>query len=289
MNNIVAVEGFNLSDLAAEMGARSNAESSGARIPSLRVNRAVEDKDGRELPRGHFFLTGQDETAYAESVTFRPLSHHFQYMEYDAADKKYTCWTRQISDFKEEARDIRGTLRCGRPDSKTMNSLTREEKQRYKNIKNIRLVRGLVSFVGKTLDGKEVTYENVPCLLRLTGQNNFRGTDKGIYAPFDAQVKDRIPRGYEMWNYELTLTSQKHRSDDGETIWYTIEYAMDPKNPLAISQEVYDSIVYLTTMVRQENAEVDAQYAKALMGDRTYDDAMDALDGSLDDDLEDVA
>lgn len=289
MNDLVISEGFNLKDLSAEMGTAADTGGSGGRMKSLRVNRAVEDKDGRELPRGHFFLTGEDETAYAASVTFRPLSHHFQYMQYDAATKKYVCWSRQISSFQEEARDIRGTLRCGRPDSKALAQLSREEKQKYKDIKNIRLVRGVVSFVGKTLDGKEVVYENVPCLLRLTGQNNFQSSDKGVYAPFDAQVRDRVPRGYELWNFDLTLTSKKNRSDDGETIWYTIEYNLDPKDPKPVTQEVYDSIVHIAGMIRNENATVDKQYAAALMGDRDYDDAIEALGASLDDDLEDAA
>lgn len=289
MSDLVLVEGFNLQDIAAELGATTEQQGSGARLPSLRINRAVEDAEGRNLPRGAFFLSGQDVTAYADSVKFRPLSHHFQYMQYDATEKKYVNWTRQISSFKEEARDIKGTLRCGRPDSKAMNQLTREEKQRFKDIKNVRLVRGIVSFTGKTLDGEEITYENVPCLLRLTGQNNFQSSDKGVYAPFDAQFRDRIPRGYEIWNFELDLTSKKHRSEDGQTIWYTIEYNMDPKNPLPISQEIYDSIVYVTTMVREENAEVDKKYTEALMGNRGFDDAIDALGSSLDDDLEDVA
>lgn len=288
MTDLIVAEGFDLSDLAAEMGAATSG-SSGARLPRLTTNRRIKDDDGNRLELGHFYLTGQDKTAYAASVKFRPLSHHFQYTQYNADEKKMENYTVQVSNWQEELRDIKGTIRCGRPDSKILNKMTAEQKKKYKDIKNVRLIRGLVSFVGKTASGEEVVYENQPCLVKLSGQNNFQSTDKGVYARFDKQVRDRIPRGYEMWHFELDVTSEEHFSDDGSVFWHTFEWSLDPKNPIPLDQKTYDSIVYIAEMVRDENAEVDAKYFEAIKEQADIQGALDALGDDLENDFEDVA
>lgn len=288
MTDLIVADGFNLSDLAAEMGTRSESNQ-GAKFPRLTTNRRIKDENGNRLELGDFYLTGQDVTAYASSVKFRPLSHHFQYVHYDQDEKKFVNFTRQVSNFKEELRDINGTLRCGRPDASVMKTMTREQKAKYKDIKNVRLIRGLVSFVGKTVDGTEVTYDNQPCLVKLSGQNNFQSTDKGIYARFESQVRDRVPRGYDLWNFELDVTSKEHTSDDGSVFWHTFEWSLDPKAPMTLDQNTYDSIVYIASMVRDENADVDAKYFAAIKEKSGLQGAMDALGDDLDADFEEVA
>lgn len=288
MTDLIVADGFDLAELAAELGASSEGNS-GARLPRLTTNRRIKDDDGNRLELGHFYLTGQDKTAYATSVKFRPLSHHFQYVLYNAEEKKMENWTIQAANFQEEFRDVKGTIRCGRPESKVMNKMTAEERKKFKAIKNVRLIRGLVSFVGTTPDGEEITYDNQPCLVKLSGQNNFQVTDKGVYSRFDAQVRDRIPRGYEMWNFELDVTSEEHFSDDGSVFWHTFEWAIDPKEPLPLDQKTYDSIVYIAEMVREENKEVDARYFNAIKESADVQGAMDALGDDLEADFEDVA
>lgn len=288
MTDLIVADGFDLAELAAELGASSEGNS-GARLPRLTTNRRIKDDDGNRLELGHFYLTGQDKTAYATSVKFRPLSHHFQYVLYNAEEKKMENWTIQAANFQEEFRDVKGTIRCGRPESKVMNKMTAEERKKFKAIKNVRLIRGLVSFVGTTPDGEEITYDNQPCLVKLSGQNNFQVTDKGVYSRFDTQVRDRIPRGYEMWNFELDVTSEEHFSDDGSVFWHTFEWSIDPKNPLPLDQKTYDSIVYIAEMVREENKEVDARYFNAIKESADIQGAMDALGDDLEADFEDVA
>lgn len=288
MTDLIVADGFDLENLAAEMGATTEAPQ-GARLSRLTTNRRIKDDDGNRLELGQFYLTGQDKTAYAESVKFRPLSHHFQYVKYNAEEKKMENWTVQAASFREEFRDVKGTIRCGRPDGKVMNKLTADERKKYKDVKNVRLIRGLVSFVGKTPDGEEITYDNEPCLIKLSGQNNFQVTDKGVYARFDKQVRDVIPRGYEMWNFELDVTAEEHFSDDGSVFWHTFEWSLDPKSPLAVDQKVYDSIVYIAENVRSENNAVDAAYFAALKGQSDVQGAMDALGDDLEADFEEVA
>ena len=288
MTELIVADGFDLQDLAAEMGASAE-KTQGARLPRLTTNRRIKDDDGNRLELGHFYLTGQDETAYAESVKFRPLSHHFQYVKYNTEEKKMENWTVQASNFREEFRDVKGTIRCGRPDGKVMNKMTADQRKKYKDVKNVRLIRGLVSFVGKTPAGEEVTYDNVPCLVKLSGQNNFQVNEKGVYARFDKQVRDVIPRGYEMWNFELDVTSKEHFSDDGSVFWHTFEWSLDPKSPLAVDQTVYDSIVYIAEMVRSENDAVNASYFDAIKRTVDVQGAMDAIGDDLEADFEDVA
>ena len=288
MNELATVNQAELADLAAELGAKSSA-SNGPRMPMLRINRAFEDADGRELPRGHIFLSGE-KPVYATEVKFRPLSHHFQYSKYDAAANKYTCTSRQISDWSEEARDTQGTIRCGKPDGKTMQTLSADERSKYRDVKLARLVRGVVSYTGKTIDGEEVTIENQPCLLKLTGQNNFQsGSGDRPYAPFEEQFKRRIPKGYDMWNFEVTLTTKKNKNATGDIVWYTFEYAFDPTSPLPVTQEIFDSVKAVADLVRAENKQVDDAYMSAIRDgiDATEYSFLD--DGDLDSDLEDVA
>ena len=288
MTDLIVADGFNLNELASEMGASAEKQQS-ARLPRLVTNRRIKDESGNRLELGEFYLTDQDKTAYASSVKFRPLSHHFQYSQYNQDEKKMENWTIQASSFREEFRDVKGTLRCGRPDGKAMKAMTAEQRKKYSDIKNVRLVRGLVSFVGKTADGEEVTYDNLPCLVKLSGQNNFQASDKGVYSRFDSQVRDVIPRGFDMWNFELGVTSKEHFSDDGSVFWHTFEWSLDPKAPMAITQDVYDSIVYVAELVRAENAVVDKSYFDAIKEQSVFQGAMDALGDDLEADFEDVA
>jgi hypothetical protein len=288
MNELTTINPADLAALATELGAKSSAGNGGQRVPVLRINRAIEDAEGRELPRGQMFLTG-DNPVYATEVTFVPLSHHFQYSKYDSEAKKYTCWTRQIADWGDEPRDTKGTLRCGKPDSKTLNALGRDERAKYKEVKLVRLVRGLVSYTGKTIDGEEVTIENQPCLLKLSGQNNFQSGDGKPYAPFEEQFKKRIPKGFEMWNFAVTLTTKKNKNDTGDIMWYTFEYSFDATKPQPVTQTVYDSLLAVLEIVREENKKVDAAYMDAIRGKVDDLDTYTVLGDDLDDDLEDVA
>jgi hypothetical protein len=286
MNELTTIDQAELAELAKELGATSSARTT-QRVPVLRINRLVEDDDGRELPRGKIFLTGST-PAYADTVTFRALSQHFQYSKYDSINKKYTCWSRQIADWKDEPRDTNGTLRCGKPDGKTFKLLSSEDKAKYKDVQLVRLVRGLVSYTGTTIDGEEVTVENQPCILKLSGQNNFQSNEGKLYAPFEDQFKKRIPKGWEMFHFDITLTTKKHKNDAG-VMWYTFEYAFDPTQPTQVSTDVMNSLRAVAELVREENKKVDAAYMAAIRGAVDDLDTYTVLGDDLDDDLEDVA
>ena len=94
--------------------------------------------------------------------------------------------------------------------------------------------------------------------------------------------------GFEMFHFEVTLTTKKHKNDAG-VMWYTFEYAFDPTQPLTVTQDIYDSIVAVAELVREENKKVDAAYMKAIRGAVDDLDDYQVLGDDLDDDLEDVA
>ena len=79
--NALSVDAQTATSLAAEMGmsvANNSAGTNASRLPELKINSQVDDENGNSLPRGQFYIKGLEETAYAESVNFRPLGHHFQ-------------------------------------------------------------------------------------------------------------------------------------------------------------------------------------------------------------------
>lgn len=289
--DLIIEDGFSLADLSAELGAGTEKEQ-GARMPLLKMNRRIKDDNKNMLPLGAFYLTGQDKEAFCVSdaenpcVTIRALSHHFQYSHYDSKSEKYISRSLQIPNFRTEARDTVGTLRCGKPDGKAMQQLTSDERAKYKEIKNTRLVRALVTMTGKTADGETVNYTNEPCLIKLTGQNNFAQKDGGVYARFDAQVRDLIPRGYDLWQFDLKVHSDEHTSPDGSLFWYTMEYSFNPKDPQKLDQKLVDSLKHVAETVREENAEVDRLYKAAVMDSVASAGAMTALGDDLEADFE---
>src|SRR5690606_31561182 len=82
-------------------------------IPNLRINYHDEDAQGKEIKPGLFFVTNQDVPVYAKTVKWRPLLQHFQWTQWNDDDKKVENRTIFITNFGEEARDEKGTVRCG--------------------------------------------------------------------------------------------------------------------------------------------------------------------------------
>jgi hypothetical protein len=140
-----------------------------------------------------------------------------------------------------------------------------------------RLVRGVVSFIGKTEDGEEVVYENEPCMMF-----HKNSTYSGFYNGF---VK-KIPKGHHLYNYEAKLTSEYN--ENGSVVWYTFQYEPDLSNILTFNKEVRDTSIVFAESIRAENKYIDSQYMKAITEGSIDGAAMTALD-SLDADFEDVA
>lgn len=280
MSEIAIVEGKSLQALAAELGGQVQQSDgpSQSRLPELKINSQMFDDDENQLPMGEFFIKGMEKKVFAKTVKFRPLAHHFQYLHYSNAENKLVNKTRLITSFRQEARDIRGGIKCGKPTWKELQGLSEDQRAKYDEITCFRQVRGLVSYTGKTLDGEEVTIENQPVILMLK-KSNFNG--------FEDQYLKVIPKNRNIWDFNATLTAERHKN--GSVIWYTFVFTPDLKDPLALDQDTYDSMAFIADMIREENASIDEKYEAALREDSIDGDAIEALGDSLDDDFEDVA
>lgn len=277
MNDLQIIEGKNLDALAGILGASNDSGGDTGRMPELKINSQVEDEDGNLLPRGEFYIKGMDELVYAPTVKFRPLAHHYQWLHYDPEQNKLVNKTRLVSSFREEARDIKGGIKCGKPAYKAMQDMPQEERDKYKDITLFRQVRGLVSYTGKTISGKEVTIENQPVILMLKGSN---------YSPFEEDYIKTLPSGKKIFDYVVELTTEKHKN--GSVTWYTFVYGKK-EGPVAIDQQTYDTMVHIAEMISTENKKVDEQYFNAARDEALDSDAFDALGDSLDDDFDAVA
>lgn len=277
----LTVDADTVAKLAAEMGmtvSNGPASNNASRLPELKINSQVDDEDGNPLPRGHIYVKGLDEPVYAETVNFRPLAHHFQYLHYDTEAKKLANKTIIMSSFREEARDIKGGIRCGKPKSSVLRDLPQDQRDRYADITCFRQVRGLVSLVGKTKDGTEVKIENQPVIMMLKGTN---------FNPFEDEFMKVIPRNRNLWDYQAKLTTKRHKN--GSVTWFTFHFEPDLKKPLGLDETVLESIKVIRDAVRSENDRVNASYKKALRNETLDQTAIDAIEGSLDADLVDAA
>lgn len=277
----VTLDPASIAALAQEMGANAANNSGGknaSRLPEMKINSQVDDENGNPLPRGQFFIKGLEQVAYAETVTFRPLHNGFQYLHWDTQLNKLASKSKIINNFGEEARDTGGTVRCGKPVSSTLRDMPEDQRQKYADITCFRQVRGLVSYTGKTVDGAEVVYKDQPVILMLKGTN---------FQPFDEEFLKAIPRDRNIWDYQASLSSKRHKN--GSVTWFTFHFKPDLKNPLGLTQDVLESITAIRDSLRSENKRVDAAYEAALRNEKLDQSAIDAIEGSLDTDLEDAA
>lgn len=264
--------------LAAQMGANvANSSSSNAtRLPQLVINSQVDDDQGNPLPRGSFTIRGTEIAAYADKVTFRPLSNHFQYLDWDNVQKRLANKSKIIASFKEEAIDMTGTLRCGKPVSSELREMPPEKREKYASITCFRQVRGLVSGEAKTAAGETVIWENEPVILMLKGTN---------FSPFEDEYIKAIPSTRSLWDFACELTSKRHKN--GSVTWFTFHFAPNLKTPLGLDEKVVETIQTIADSIKSENNRIKKAYDAAVAGQTLDRQALDAIQSSLDDDLED--
>ena len=281
MNDLSTLDSKEMEELAAILGTEvSGGASTVVRVPELRINAKSVNKDTKKpIPQGSFYLKGSEKIAYAESVTFRPLASHVQYFNWDDIDGKRTLVNKSIAvlnPYKDEARDMLGSIACGMPSWDDRQHMDKEVQKKWRAMQH-RLVRGVVSFIGTTEDGEEVVYENEPCMMF-----HKNSTYSGFYNGF---VK-KIPKGHHLYNYEAKITSEYN--ENGSVVWYTFQYEPDLSNVLTFTKDVRDTSIVFAESIRAENKYIDSQYMKSITEGSIDGAAMTAID-SLDADFEDVA
>ena len=277
MNELTNVEA-EYAELAASLGAGPNKSTSTmARFPVLSIMSNEDDAQGNAIkpdPRGKFFLKGLDKVAFATEATFRPLSHHYQWIHFD--DEGLVNKSRAITEFREEARDMLGGIKCGYPAWETLQGMEREERKKWRDMQ-FRQVRGLVTMTGKTASGEEVVYENTPCLLQQRNSN---------YSGFKNEVLDGVPDYQNLFDFNVELSSE--RNVNGSVKWYTFKYKPDFDNVLERSAVLFETLKMIKEMIDKENDYVDDAYYKAIQAGSITGQAMKAIaavEDSLDADL----
>ncbi len=252
MSDIIPAEGGMTPDELADMLGAADAPKS-VRIPTLKINSQGEDKDGNQIPLGAFFLNTDDERVYAkDGVVLHALSNHIQYMHWD--DGRLVNKSRLIINKRDEARDQLGGTMCGMPSYEQSVQMTPEQRKEYEGRDRYRVIRGLVSYTGKTASGEERTIENEPVILSLKRKN---------YGPFYHDVIKRIPSDTKFFNYRLALTADKQTTDKGAK-YYIMRFSPDLQNKVTLDQKLYDSMNAVAGMVKAENERIDKSYFDAI-------------------------
>ena len=281
MGDLAVVDQAKVNALAAVLGASQQSSSAGGnsdRLPMLKIS-SDEDAQGRETKPGMFYVAGTGEDAvYAKTVKVRPLSQLFQWIQYDPEENKVANKTLMIPDFKQEPRDMKGGLRCGKPVSKVLRELSKEEQNKYKDITCFRQVRALVSYEGTTVDGDKKTIENLPVILMLKGSN---------FNPFEDEYVKVLPRGKNLYDYWANVSTEKRRN--GSVTYFVMHFEPDLSSPAVVDPDTYDTLLHIAEMVKNENTMINNAYQKSVREAQIDDDVLDALEADLSEDLEDVA
>lgn len=264
--------------IAMILGAKEAPSSGGsnARLPQLKTNAKRKDPQGRKIEEGLFFLSGMDEPVYAEEVNIRVLSQMFQWIHYDPEENKVANKTLLIPNFRHEARDMQGSIRCGKPTSKELKDLPKAKQAEYKDIKCFRQLRVLVNYEGKDADGNAVTVENEPAIMLLKGSN---------FNPFEDEFTKALPRGANLYDYTAKVTAEEN--EQGSVVYWVMHFEPQLDTALPLDRKTFDTMTKLAEMIVSENQMIEASYKKSIRSAQEDDDAIEALAGDLESDLED--
>jgi hypothetical protein len=265
MTELVLQEnGLSIDEMSAQLGAAST--SKGPSIPSLGMN-----YDGENGAMGSFYLkTGQDQAYATENVRFRAFSNHIQYQHW-GDDNSLVNKSLLVTNNRDEARDQLGGIMCGMPTYEQSIQMTSEQKEKFKGIDRYRIVRGLVSYTGKTSDGREIIIENQPCIISSKRKN---------YGPFYHDVTNKLPQGMNLWDFESILSKETLTNSYGKK-FYVMRFAPQFGSPIPMDQLTYDSLSHVTNLFTSENKRIDEMYREAQSEKHDQEEAvriMDAVD-----------
>jgi hypothetical protein len=236
------------------------------KVPFLKVQYEPEDKQGRDVKRGTFLLSDSEDPIYAATAKIRILAQHFQYRESDPQTYKIVNKTVLMDDMrKREPRDMKGGMRCGRPDAKTLRQLSDEDQSMWRGrVKAFRILRGIVTMEGTNAEGKTVKVEDQPFQMFLKGSN---------FMPFEDSVVKALPYGKGMTDVWIDMTTTKK----GKA--FIIDFAVDHKTGAVMDTDTVDTLRVFYDMAKQENSRIETGYKNAHMETEAFGAAGDALEG----------
>jgi len=246
---------------------QDDGSNKGVNIPRLGINRSPEDDDGNQLPVGHLFTydstVGQN--VFGKPVTFRPFISAMQYMHYDPEKSEYVNRSIIFKNWKEEAIDILGGVKCGKIPFKERPSLTPEQLAEQRTIRCYRLLYGLLSFKGKKANGEDHEVTDLPVLWRVTGT---------AFAPVGSAL-DQINKRKKLM-FTCTFSIDSERQKKGGNVYYTPEISVNADANLEMSKEEMETLGVFQEAINTENTQVVSLYNDAKKTKYTKKDAESA-------------
>jgi hypothetical protein len=277
MNQVAVLETSAEHELAKMLG--NDAPALSSRTPRLKNLRDIIDENGDNVSDYYFnfYVTDQDEAVYAKTVTLRVLSQDFQYRHWDPSQEKLVNKTILTKRMKDEFRDQKGTVRCGRPLSRHLKGMSEGDQNKYKDIKVYRQLRGVVTYDGHTANGSERRVENLPVIFELGGSN---------FMNFEEEVENKKPRGSRLFEFNIEVSYQQKKT--GTVTYPVFQFSPDLKNRLETSDEIIETMKVFASQISVENNQIEKQYLEARRGADLNDMTVAAVDGvvvELDDDF----
>tara|TARA_B100000941_G_C28504456_1_gene556390 strand:+ start:867 stop:1703 length:837 start_codon:yes stop_codon:yes gene_type:complete len=264
MSELVQSNGFSLAEISKKLGAAGNKSPS---IPTLKINSFGEDADGNQIPLGAFFLNTPEDRVYAkEGVKLRAFSNNIQFQHWE--NGKLINKSLLVEKASDEARDQLGGINCGLPSFEVQQAMSPQEREKFNGIDRYRIIRGIVSYTGKTAQGKEVTIEDQPCVLSLKRKN---------YGPFYHDVINKMRRDTNLWDFESILRAEKRKSPKGAS-YYVMHFSPQLKNLITWDEKAEESIQYVFGLLQAENARIEESYKNALKANQEEEEYAEAYD-----------
>ena len=261
-NEIANIKNMSNEQIMQAIG-QDDGSSNGIKIPRLGINRSPEDDDGNQLPVGHFFAydSSVGQNVFGKPVTFRPFLSSMQYMHYDPEKSEYVNRSIIFKNWKEEAIDILGGIKCGKIPFKERPSLTPEQLAEQRTIRCYRLLYGLLSFKGKKANGEDHTLANFPVLWRVTGT---------AFSPVGSALDQVNKRKKLMFTTTFSIDSKRQKK--GGNVYYTPEISVNADANLQMSKEDMETLSVFQDIINTENSEVVELYKAAKKGQPTSSD-----------------
>ena len=252
-NELVNLDKMSNEEIMKAIGQDSGSEV-GPSVPRLGINRNPEDDSGNRLPIGSFFLYDSSigENVYGLPATFRPFISAMQYMHFDPEKNEYVNRSIIFRNWKDEAIDLQGGIKCGKVTRKAMEDLTPEQQAIQRQIRCYRLLYGLVSFEGKKANGESHTLKNVPALWRVTG-TGFRPVQDAV------EKTKRVKK--LMFTLNFILKSKKNKK--GSNVFYVPIIDVDSSVNIAMSEDDKATYNVFQDIIKAENEEITSLWKTA--------------------------
>lgn len=241
----------NFDDMAEALGQDTGPQNSDGRLPTIKVNSDVIEKDGEPfINPGCFVLDYEGTKVYAKTVQFRPYINVYQYRLYNAANPKESISSILIKNFKEEAIDEAGGLRCGKLTKAEIESIPEEKRSDADNgARTYRVIYGTVSMEGVAEDGAKVKVNSVPAQFQLRGSN---------FMPFGEVLQALTKNRKLMYNFMFTVSLQ--RKKQGAVTYYVLQFDVDMNKSIPFKEEDATILGQFEELIQSVNKRVTDKY-----------------------------